>query len=86
MELLEEIQIELKTTQYWMKYLYLANATGEIVTSQDIDELLLDLKNRSAFDGDNLSPAEWDERQLEYFPIYEQVGLSIARALRKIGK
>ena len=87
MELLEEIQIELKATQYWMKYLYLAIATGEVVTSKDIDELLLDLKNRSAFDGDtDLSPAEWDERQLMYFPIYERIGLSIARSLRELGR
>jgi hypothetical protein len=87
MELLEEIQIELKATQYWMKYLYLAIGTGEVITSKDIDELLLDLKNRSAFDGDtDLSPAEWDERQLAYFPIYERIGLSIARSLRELGK
>jgi hypothetical protein len=87
MELVEEIQIELRATQYWMKYLYLAIATGESITSKDIDELLCDLKNRSAFDGDtDLSPAEWDERHLEYFPVYERIGLAIARSLREIGK
>ncbi|ATU91464.1 hypothetical protein BLM14_07345 [Phyllobacterium zundukense] len=87
MELFEEMQIELRATQYWMKYLFLAMATGEKITSNDIDELLLDLKNRSTFDGDtDLSPAEWDERHLEYFPIYERIGLAIARSLKEVGK
>jgi len=70
-----------------MKYLYLAIASGEAITANDIDEWLLDLKNSSAFDGDaNLSPTKWDEHQLKYFPVYERVGLSIARTLREIGK
>jgi hypothetical protein len=87
MDRIHELQVELRATQYWMKYLYLAIASGEAITALDIDELLLDLKNSSAFDGDSgLSLAEWDERQLEYYPIYERVGLSIARTLREIGK
>lgn len=64
---LQELQIELKAT---LQYLWLAITSGEAITSKDIDELLLDLKNSSVFDGDtNLSPAEWDERQLAYFSI-----------------
>jgi hypothetical protein len=87
MDPIHELQVELKATQYWMKYLYLAIASGQAITSKHIDELLLDLKNSSAFDGDtDLSLAEWDEHQLAYFPIYERVGLSIARTLREFGK
>jgi len=59
MELLEEMQVELRATQYWMKYLYLANATGEAITSKDIDELLLDRGARAAsFKAEEIGPPQ----------------------------
>lgn len=81
---LEALQIELWATQYWMKYLYVAQAKGERMRSTDILDLIKEMKATVPPDG-SASPAEFDQRHVDRFPVYERVGLEIAALLKEVG-
>lgn len=81
---IEALQLEIWATQYWMKYLYVAQAKGERMRSSDILDLIEELKSTVPPD-DTLSPAEFDQRHIDRFPVYERVGLEIAALLREAG-
>lgn len=81
---IEALQLELWATQYWMKYLYVAQARGERMRSTDILDLIAELK--ATVPPDNISsPSEFDQRHVDRFPIYERVGLEIVALLQEMG-
>lgn len=81
---IESLQLELWATQYWMKYLYVAQAKGERMRSTDILELIEELKASAPPDKIS-SPSEFDRRHVDRFPVYERVGLEIVALLREMG-
>lgn len=81
---IEALQVELWATQYWMKYLYVAQAKGERMRSTDILDLIEELKATVPPD-DEHSAAEFDQRHVDRLPVYERVGLEIVALLRKMG-
>ncbi|MDX3973259.1 hypothetical protein [Shinella sp.] len=81
---IEALQLELWATQYWMKYLFVAQAKGERMRSTDIIDLIEEMK--ATIPPDRVSsPAEFDQRHVDRFPVYERVGLEIAALLREMG-
>ncbi|ANH05808.1 MULTISPECIES: hypothetical protein [Shinella] len=70
---IDALQLELWATQYWMKYLYVAQAKGERMRSADILDLIEELKATAPSD------------EADRFPVCERVGLEIAALLRKAG-
>jgi hypothetical protein len=81
---LEDLQIEVWATQYWMKYLYVSQARGERISPKDIVDLIEEMKATSPPD-DDASPAAFDERHVDRFPVYERIGLEIAALLADVG-
>jgi len=81
---IEALQLELWATQYWMKYLFVTQAKGERMRSTDILDLIEELKS-TAPPENTPSPADFDQRHVDRFPVYQRVGLEIAALLREIG-
>ena len=81
---LETLQIELWATQYWMKYLYVSQARGERIRPKDIVDLIEEMKATSPPD-DDATPAAFDERHIDRFPVYERIGLEIASLIADVG-
>ncbi|UDF28370.1 UNVERIFIED_ORG: hypothetical protein LHK14_12705 [Roseateles sp. XES5] len=81
---IDTLQLELWATQYWMKYLYAAQAKGERMRSTDILDLIKELK-ATVPPADSSSPAEFDQRHTDRFPFYERVGLEIVALLKEMG-
>jgi len=79
----EALQIEVWATQYWLKYLFASQARGERIRASDIIDLIEEMKATAPPDNE-ASPAAFDERHVDRFPIYERIGLEIADLLKNV--